>query len=69
MYRGFAYLTGTRSPGFRAGAGCSRLVHWDDPEGWDGKGGGKGVQDGEHMYTVADSCQCMAKATTILYSN
>ena len=23
----------------------------DDPEGWDGEGGGKGVQDGEHMYT------------------
>ena len=23
----------------------------DDPEGWDGEGGGTGVQDGEHMYT------------------
>ena len=31
--------------------GCSGLVHWDDPEGWYGKGGGRGVQDGEHMYT------------------
>ena len=31
--------------------GCSRLVHWDDPEGWYGEGGGRGVQDGEHMYT------------------
>ena len=31
--------------------GCSGLVHWDDPEGWDGEGGGMGVQDGEHMYT------------------
>ena len=29
----------------------SGLVRWDDPEGWDGDGGGKGVQDGEHMYT------------------
>ena len=28
---------------------CSGLVHWDDPEGWDGEGGGRGVQDGEHM--------------------
>ena len=28
---------------------CSGLVHWDDPEGWDGEEGGKGVQDGEHM--------------------
>ena len=25
---------------------CSGLVHWDDPEGWDGEGGGRGVQDG-----------------------
>jgi len=31
--------------------GCSSLVHWDDPEGWDGEGGGKGLQDGGHMYT------------------
>ena len=29
--------------------GCSGLVHWDDPEGWDGEGGGSGVQDGEPM--------------------
>ena len=35
----------------RFNAGCSGLVHWDDPEGWDGEGGGRGVQDGEHMYT------------------
>ena len=25
------------------------LVHWDDPEGWDGWEVGEGVQDGEHM--------------------
>ena len=31
--------------------GCSGLVHWDDPEGWDGEGWGRGVQDREHMYT------------------
>ena len=31
--------------------GCSGLVHWDEPEGRDGEGGGRGVQDGEHMYT------------------
>ena len=30
-------------------AGCLGLVHWDDPEGWDGEGGGRRVQDGEHM--------------------
>ena len=27
------------------------MVHWDDPEVWDGEGGGRGVQDGEHMHT------------------
>ena len=21
--------------------GCLGLVHWDDPEGWDGEGGGR----------------------------
>ena len=28
---------------------CSGLVHWDNPEGWGGDGGGRGVQDGKHM--------------------
>ena len=31
--------------------GMHFMVHWDDPEGWNGKGGGRRVQDGEHMYT------------------
>ena len=32
-------------------AGRSGLVHWYDPEGLDGEGGGRRVQDGGHMYT------------------
>jgi len=32
-------------------AGCLGLVHWDDPEGLYEEGGGRGVQDGEHVYT------------------
>ena len=28
---------------------CSGLVHWEDPEGWDGEGGGRGDWDGEYM--------------------
>ena len=28
---------------------CSGLVHWEDPEGWDGEGGGRGDQNGEHI--------------------
>ena len=31
--------------------GRSGLVHWDDPEGWDGEGSGRRVQDGEHTKT------------------
>ena len=46
--------------------GCSGLVHWDDPEGWDGEGGGREGQDGDHMYTHVHSCECMAKTITIL---
>ena len=37
------------NPGLMHEPGCSGLVHWDDPEGWDGEGGGRGVQDGQHM--------------------
>ena len=27
-------------------AGHSKLVLWDNPEGWDGEGGERGVRDG-----------------------
>ena len=39
------------SPGSMRETGCLGLVHWDDPEGWDGVGGGRKGQDGKHMYT------------------
>ena len=29
----------------------SKLVHWENPKGWDAEGGGREVQDGGHMYT------------------
>ena len=45
------YVKQIASPGSMHETGCSGPVHWDDPEGWDGEGGGRGVQDGEHMYT------------------
>ena len=38
--------------------GCLGLVHWDDPEGWYGEVGGRGLQDGEHVYTCAGSSRC-----------
>ena len=46
-----SYVKWIASPGLMHETGCSGLEHWDDPEGWDGEGGGRGVQDGEHMYT------------------
>jgi len=34
------------SPGSMHDTGCLGLVHWDDPEGGYGEGGGRRVQDG-----------------------
>jgi len=31
------------SPGSMHDTGCLGLVHWDDPEGWYGEGGGRRV--------------------------
>ena len=45
-----SYVKQIACPGSMHETGCSGLVHWDDPEEWNGEGGGKGVQDGEHMY-------------------
>ena len=45
------YVKQITSPGSMRETGCSGLVHWDDPEGWDGEGDGRGIQGGEHMYT------------------
>ena len=46
-----SYVKQIASPGSMHETGHSGLVHWDDPEGWDGEGGGRGIQDGEHMYS------------------
>ena len=46
--------------------GCSGMVHWDDPEGWYGEGAGRGVQDGEHMYTSGGFKSMYGKTNTIL---
>jgi len=42
------------------------LVHWDDPDGWYKEGGGRGTQDGEHMYTRGGCMLMYGKTTTIL---
>ena len=61
-----SYVKQIASPGLVHETECSGRVHWDDPEGWDGEGGGGGVRMGNICTPMADSCQCMAKTTTIL---
>jgi len=51
-------------PGIKTGS--LGLVHWDDPEGWYGEGGGRGVQDGEHVYTRGRYMLMYGKTNTIL---
>ena len=60
------YVKQIASPDLMQDTGCLQLVHWDDPEGWDGEGGGRGVQDGEHMYTHGGFKSMYGKSNTIL---
>ena len=46
-----SYVKQIASPSLMYETGCSGLVHWDDPKGWDAEGGGRESQDGEHMCT------------------
>ena len=57
-----------RKPGLKEmhDTGCSGLVHRDDPEGWYREGGGRGVQDGEHVYTRGGFMLMYGKTNTIL---
>ena len=64
-----SYVKWITSPVLVHETGCFGLVLWDDPEGWDGEGGGRGVQDGEHMYTHGGFTSMYGKTTTILESN
>ena len=61
-----SYMKHIVSPGLMHDTGCSGLVHWDDPEGWYGEGGGRGIQDGEHTYTCGEFMSVYGKTNTIL---
>ena len=54
------------SPGSMHDTGCLGLVHWDDPEGGSGEGGGRRVQDGEHMYPCGGFMSIFGKTNPIL---
>ena len=54
-----SYKKRIASPGSMQATGSLGLVHWNDPEGWYGEGGGRGVQDWDHVKMgtpMADSC-------------
>ena len=51
-----SYVKRIAGPGLLHDTGCLGLVHWDDPEGWDGEGGGGGFRMGNMCTPVVDSC-------------
>ena len=61
-----SYMKRVASPGSMHDTGRLGLVHWDDPEGGSGVGGGRRVQDGEHMYTCGGFILIYSKTNTIL---
>ena len=58
-----SYVKRVASPGSMHETGCSALVHLNDPEGWDGEGGGRGFRMGIICTRMVDSYQCMAETT------
>ena len=61
-----SYMKRVTSPGSMNNTGCLGLVHWDDPVGWNGEGGGRRVQDGEHMYTCGEFILIFGKSNTVM---
>ena len=61
-----SYKKRIASPGSMQDTGSLGLVHWDDLEGWYGEGGGRGVQDGEHVYIRSGFMLMYGKTNTIL---
>ena len=61
-----SYMKRVTSPGLMQDTGCLGLVQWDNPEGWYGEGGGRRVQDGEHMYTCGGFILIYGKTNTLL---
>ena len=61
-----SYKKRIASPGSMQDTGSLGLVHWDDPEGWCGERGGRGVQDWEHVYASGGFTLMYGKTNTIL---
>ena len=56
-----SYVKQTVIPDSMHETGCLGLVHWDDPEGWDGREVGEGFRMGNTCTPMAESSQCMPK--------
>ena len=56
-----SYVKQIASPVSMHDTGCSGLVHWDDPEKWDGEGDGRGFRMGNTCMPVADTLLCVAE--------
>ena len=61
-----SYVKRITSPGLMHDAGCLGLVHWDDPEAWYREGAGRGVRDGEHVFTCGGFMLMYGKTNRIL---
>ena len=60
-----SYRKRITSLGLMQDTGCLELVHWDDLERWYGEGGGRGVQDWEHVYTHGGFMSVYGKTNTV----
>ena len=61
-----SYVKGITRPGSMHDTGCLGLVHWDDPERWYGEGGGRGLQDGGHVYPCGGFMLMYGKTNIVL---
>ena len=61
-----SYKKQIASPVLMQDTECLGLVHWNESEGWYGEEGGRGVQDGEHVYTRGGFMLMFDKTNTIL---
>ena len=61
-----SYVKRIASSGSMHDTEFSGLVHWDDSEEWYGEGGGRGVQDSEHVYSHGGFLLMYGKTNTVL---
>ena len=61
-----SYKKRIASPSSMQDTGSLGLVHWDDPEGWYGEGGGKGFRIGNTCTPCGEFMLMYGKTNTIL---